>query len=118
MKALVCFHDHGAYWFSKYLKWGFRHAFVCVLDQRGYWIRIDGMKGMPSFEVMAGEGADLAGYLRREHGFTVIEVEVERLPRQPFPMLGSCVGLVKAVLSIRAPWVLTPYQLYRYLRRD
>ena len=117
MRTLVVFHDHGAFWFSKYLRWGFRHVFICVLDDAGYWIRLDGMKGLPSIEVAAGEKFDLASYYRRENGFTVLIIDADRAPRPPFLMAGTCVGLVKAMLGIRAAWVLTPYQLYRYLKR-
>ncbi len=115
MKALICFHDHGDWWFSKSLRWGFRHVFVVVWDERGYWVRLDGMKGVPKATVEAGDD-DLAGYYRREHGFTVIEVQIERRERLPFLMVGTCVGMAKAFLGIRAPWVITPYQFYRYLR--
>lgn len=30
----------------------------------------------------------------------------------------SCVGEVKRILRLRAPWIVTPYQLYRYLSRS
>lgn len=33
-------------------------------------------------------------------------------------MLNTCVGLVKNYLGIRNPFILTPYQLYRHLRKE
>lgn len=114
--TLVVFHDHGAFWFSKYLRWGFRHVFVVVL-RNGYWVMLDGRAGLPELGVVAGVDYDLAGFYRREHGFTVLGMTApRRRPRSPV-MLGTCVGAVKRVMGIRAAWVLTPYQLYRYLKR-
>ena len=116
MDALVVFHDHGHGMFRNYLRWGFRHVFVVVL-RKGYWVMLDGQAGVPLLGVEAGEDYDLAGYYRRKHGFTVLGVVAPKLPpRSPF-MLGTCVGAVKRVLGVRAAWVLTPHQLYRYLKR-
>lgn len=113
--ALVVFHDHGAFWFSKRLRWGFRHVFV-VIRSNGYWVMLDGRDGVPVLQVVAGADYDLAGFYRREHGFTVLQVAAPRLrPHSPL-MLGTCVGAVKRMLGLRAPWVLTPYQLFRYLK--
>jgi hypothetical protein len=39
------------------------------------------------------------------------------MPRRVPLMVTTCVGVVKAVLGIRAPWIITPLQLYRYLTR-
>lgn len=36
-------------------------------------------------------------------------------PPWAFMIPGTCVSIVKAFLGLRAWWVLTPYQLYRYL---
>ncbi len=115
--TLVVFHDHGHGFLRKCLRWGFRHVFVAVLNN-GYWIVLDGQAGVPVLEVVAGADFDLAGYYRREHGFTVLGVTAPR-DRPAWPlMFGTCVGAVKRVLGLRAPWVLTPYGLYRCLKNE
>lgn len=116
MKALAIFHDYGHGRFRKWLRWGFRHVFVAILH-KGYWIVVDGRAGVPVVEVVAGADFDLAGFYRRQRGFTVIGLTAPR--QQPFSpvMLGTCVGAVKRVLGIRRFWLLTPYQLYRHLKR-
>ena len=114
MDALVVFHDHGYGRLRRFLRWGFRHVFIVVLRE-GYWIALDGRAGLPELRVVAGADFDLAGHYRRQHGFTVLPVRAPRLmPRSPV-MLGTCVGAVKRVLGLRAPWIVTPYQLYRHL---
>lgn len=64
---------------------------------------------------MAGEDYDLADFYREE-GYTVISVNADRAPLSR-PVAATCVGMAKAVLGIRAFWVTTPYQLYRYIER-
>lgn len=114
--ALAVFHDHGYGPLRHLLRRGFRHVFVAV-RRKGYWIVLDGCAGLPVLEVVAGADDDLAGFYRRTHGFTVIALDAPReFPRAPV-MLATCVGAAKRVLGLRAPWVVTPYQLYCHLRR-
>lgn len=59
---------------------------------------------------------DLAGFWRDE-GLPVVKCTVNSGVRlSPF-ILPTCIELVKRTLGIRAPWVLTSRQLYRYLER-
>tara|TARA_R110000868_G_scaffold4155_23_gene25479 strand:- start:6706 stop:7059 length:354 start_codon:yes stop_codon:yes gene_type:complete len=117
MRAVIVFHGRGQGWCAPFLEPGFRHCFVCVLDDaRGIWIRLDGRAGIPELRAEAAADFDLAGFFRAA-GFAVIELEnhVPRPPRTPL-MLGTCVGAAKRVLGLRAPFVLTPKQLFRRLR--
>lgn len=112
-RALVVFHRHGAGTFARLVTGGFRHCFVALDDGR-YWIVFDGKAGVPEMRVIAGSDYDLAGFYRGQ-GFAVVETETGiRPPRQPL-MLGTCVGAAKRLLGLRAPHVLTPHQLFRYL---
>lgn len=73
--------------------------------------------GLPVFKVVAGEDCDLAQHYRERHGFTVFSLEAPRRdPLTPF-MFGTCVGAAKRVLGLNAPWIVTPYQLFKELRR-
>ncbi len=117
MKAVVVFHGHGTGFWPAFLgRDGFRHCFV-VVPAGAYWILLDGHAGSPRLEVVGGTAAhDMAVHYKRQ-GFTIIEAEI--LEREPLVwpwMLMNCVGATKAVLGIAAPWVLTPWQLYRHLR--
>ena len=116
MRALVVFHGRGDGAVYRFLATGFRHCFVCVLDpQAQIWIRLDGRDGMPELRADAGGDFALADYFRAL-GFTVVELEniTPQPPRTPL-MLGTCVGAVKRVLGLHAPFVLTPRQLFRRL---
>lgn len=115
MRAILVFHGYGNGCFSRFLKPGFRHCFVCVHDVNNIWIRIDGQAGLPEIRTEAAGDVDLAAHFRAL-GFTVIDVAGvgRQSPHTPL-MLGTCVGAAKRVLGINARFVLTPWQLYRRL---
>jgi hypothetical protein len=48
----------------------------------------------------------------------IIVKAVIREPRRWLFMLNTCVGYTKQVLGINNPFILTPYQLYRYLKHE
>ncbi len=49
-------------------------------------------------------------------GFWFLAYETEIMARMMWPGLMTCVEVVKAVVGVRSPFVLTVYQLYRWLR--
>ncbi len=72
---------------------------------------------MPRLEVIGGTKDSAAACCRRE-GLTIVEFAARPRGLLAWPwMFHNCVGAVKAVLGIRAPWVWTPWQLYRHLRK-
>ena len=105
MKALVVFSDDPV----KHLT----HVFT-IIENNGYWIKVDGAYGRISAEVVGASTQDLAPIIRSQ-GFPCIEIQggCTRIyaPVQPF----SCVALVKRVIGIRAPFLITAKQLYKYL---
>lgn len=113
---LVC-HSHGRdvpHWADRWLKYGFHHVFVCMRDDE-WWIRVDAKVGVPVVETLAPCDFDLVAFYRGE-GYNVLETRRRsQLPILPFAY-ANCVGLAKAFLGIRAPFVVTPYQLFRYVR--
>ncbi len=115
MKALAVFHDHGNHILAPLLKRGFRHVFV-ALQNGDYWIRVDAMTGVPVAQVVAAAGYVLMGvYL--DAGFTVLELKTGAAPPLGPFVLANCVGLTKALLGIRKLPVVTPFGLYRHLRK-
>jgi hypothetical protein len=114
LNALVIFHGHGCHVLDPLLKRGFRHVFAVVQDDAGFWIRIDSKAGIPEVDVVGGPKDDLAKFWRG-HGYTVLELERGTdAPRGPV-INANCVGMVKCLLGLRAPFILTPWQLYRRL---
>jgi len=116
MRALVVFFDpEGARW-EWALKVGFRHVF-CVIDDGEYWIMVDGRDGRPVVEVFGTSDYDMKAFYEGTPGYNVIEIERPDRPLRSPIVTVNCVGLIKAHLCIRAPWAVTPWQLYQYLER-
>ncbi|MGE4013899.1 MAG: hypothetical protein AB7G15_17370, partial [Alphaproteobacteria bacterium] len=94
------------------------HCFVAIRDN-GYWLTVDGRKGIPAANIVAAEPFELAEFYRG-NGYAVIEAPLPRLGGRnltPF-MPATCVAMCKRFLGVRAWWVQTPSQLYRHLRRS
>lgn len=113
--ALVVFCDGTELPWLRLLKPGFRHVFVALRDGP-HWVTLDPLSPHTELAVQPVEpGFDLAGWFRAR-GLTVVEAPVRRGHRNPAPLaLFTCVEAVKRVLGLHAPFVLTPFQLYRRL---
>lgn len=67
-------------------------------------------------EIVAPADYDLATFYR-SRGYAVIETKQRgRVPLALF-VPANCVGAVRGILAIDAPLVITPYQLFKHLRR-
>jgi len=100
---------------GRYLKDGFSHVFAVVLVD-DIWIRIDAQIGVPVVDPLAGVDWDPVAFYE-DNDCTVIDTMQGTRPVLSPLMINNCVGLVKAVLCIRAPWAQTPWQLYNHLKR-
>jgi hypothetical protein len=99
------------------LKPGFRHCFLALNDGR-HWLTLDPLATFTELAVQpVPADFDLAGWYRA-NGLTVVEAAMVRGHCRPAP-LGpfSCVEALKRALGIHDRWLLTPFQLYRHLRR-
>lgn len=116
-RALVVFTqqtDHA--WLRRVLPNGFRHCAVYVQDGVR-WIAIEALAGYT--ELASVSDSDMASSLRAS-GFTVIETILRRdakASRMQCPAIYSCVEMVKRVLGLRKPLIVTPSQLHRHLMK-
>jgi hypothetical protein len=116
-RALLVFSGRTGVAWLRWLRSGFRHCFVAV-DDGLEWLTVDPL--LHRLEVRASglpSGFDLAGEYR-QMGLTVAEVIPAPVPLRRAPLgLFTCVETAKRLLGIRAPWVITPWQLYRLVSR-
>ena len=102
------------HWLAPLLKDGFRHCGVAV-EAGDYWVFVDPNPDCIRFCVPALKNYDIADYFK-DRGFSTVELETTgRDVRVPL-VVSNCVGVVKTVLGIRKFSIITPYQLYKYLR--
>lgn len=113
-RAIIVFHGRSVRSWRRVFKAGFRHCFA-VAECGDYWILVDPQEGRPELRVIAGAEFDLRQFYQAQ-GFTAVEIMVGnpifRLPVMP----ATCVASVKRIIGLRAPLILTPWQLYRRLR--
>ena len=117
-RALAVFGGEPAAAWLKILKPGFRHCFA-ALDDGTRWLTLDPLSHRLELVATAAPSAfDLAGHYR-SRGLTVAEVIPGPVPLKPAPLgFFTCVEAVKRALGLHAPWVATPYQLYRHLTKN
>ena len=115
-RALVVFSGRTGMRCLRWLKPGYRHCFVAV-DDGIEWLTVDPL--LHRLEIRASglpSSFDLAAAYRGM-SLDVIEIVPAAVPLRRAPLgLFTCVETAKRVLGIRARWVLTPWQLQRWLR--
>lgn len=103
-------------WFLKGLKRGYRHCAVFVQCGDSFVFMDPRLTGV-DIRVCAGASSvyDLAGLKD-----TTVQAAriIQRTDRQIVPAIFTCVTIVKRVLGIKAWWVLTPYQLNKYIMKN
>ena len=116
--ALVVFVDRGCVWLRG-LKRGFRHCFVALRD-RDAWVICDSLKDrIELFVLPVPAEADLASFYRAQGHRVLIGTTQPKLHRGSLVLAPlTCVSVVKRLLGVRAPWVLTPWQLFAHLKLD
>lgn len=115
MKYYVYFSDSSHKQFS-FLKKGFRHVQVGmdsdISKLEKIFLNLD-MNGISSFQLKSQTVDTLTA--------KCVGLFVEGLPADKyslFPNLGTCVTFVKKLLNIHAWWVITPWQLYNYIKKN
>lgn len=114
-RALLLFCDATGIGWLRWLRPGFRHVFVALPEADG-WIIIDPLSTrMEVTRHPAWEEATLAGWFRT-HAVTPLAAGRHH-PTQAGSLIApfTCVAVAKRLLGLRAPLVLTPWQLYRHL---
>lgn len=115
--GLVVFADATDLWWLRWLKPGFRHCFIALAGARG-WVVVESLSHQTSIAyIPVGQDFDLAAWYR-QHGLVVVAVKNVATDKRVAPFAPySCVENVKRILGIHARWVLTPWQLHRYLNK-
>ncbi len=120
--AVIAFTDARRPWWLRFFPKGFRHCFAVVRDA-GRWVVVNPMSHWTEISVLpeAADAADAQDVVRaladkniRATVCAVAEPARRTLPPTPF----TCVEAVKRILGVRAPWVLTPAALARFLEKN
>lgn len=115
-EALVVFSGQTELRLLRFLRRGFRHCFAAFRDG-DRWLTFDPLSHRTEIRTQTVPADfDLAAYYRAQ-GLTVLPVRLPPVPARAAPLRPfTCVEATKRALGLHAPWVFTPWQLYRYLR--
>ena len=103
-------------WWQKLLKKGYKHVFAVHFDGL-FWVKMDFTIGYMDYSVLPFDYRDTIKDVLKGRDMTYQYVEAWRQPRYRVRLLfapWTCVELMKSLLGIRAWYVMTPYQLYKY----
>ena len=116
--GLVVFVDNRTRTILQPLRPGFRHCFAALRIGDG-WIACDPLKDRIQLALVPRPADfDLAAFYAGQGHHVLVGCTAGRAGRAPaIPSLLTCVAIVKRILGVRAPTVVTPWQLYRHLRR-
>ncbi|HPF78386.1 MAG TPA: hypothetical protein PLF01_03740 [Alphaproteobacteria bacterium] len=118
-KAWVVFSGETDIGWLKILKPGFRHCFVLLHDGQR-WISIDPISPCLDIQIYHHIDAefDLPAWLE-SRGHKVTEAILRRHHKKPAPAMPvSCVEISKRVLGIHRRLIITPWQLYKFLKQE
>ena len=114
--AIVVFSGEADLKWLRILKPGFRHCFA-VLETQGRWVIYNPLSHRTEIAVI--EGASVLEFMRlyRDQRFHVVPWTIPQVRRKPAPWgVYTCVEAVKRVLGIHAPKVITPWNLFIFLK--
>ena len=110
--AVVVFSDRSDLAWLRLLRPGFRHCFVVLRRSHG-WLAVEALSNATVVselpDAAAGEIAE--AYRRAGHRSAIVRCHDHHrapLPWAPF----TCVESVKRLIGMRAPGIMTPYQLW------
>lgn len=117
--AVVAFTNAERPRWLRFLARGFRHCFALVCTS-GRWVVINPMSHWTDVAALAesadGATADEMVRTLEERGFAAVVCAIAEPPRRSGPPAPfTCVEVVKRILGIQAPLVLTPRRLFRFL---
>lgn len=117
-RALVIFGgDVDLYWL-RLLRPGFRHCFV-LLECDDKWLLYNPLSSGTELDVWPFQHEQCLRAWFVRHGYEVVDETVRPLGSKAMPWAPfSCVEAVKRALGVRAPWVMSPWQLYRLLQKN
>ena len=103
-------------WIMKFIKKDFSHVFAMKKSPGGqFWIVIDAIHSYLDCDIVLVEKYPHPRlYVDTEAVILPVKAKIGTESRWSFCVF-NCVEVVKALLGVKAFWVWTPWQLYKYL---
>jgi len=109
-KVYVVFEDDQVRWWSIFLKKGIRHCYVIKPTGNDFIVYGKNAMGFDLFTIKDEKSII-------DDTYVMLSYTPKQCIRSLF-MLNTCVGHTKQILGINNPFILTPYQLLKYMRKQ
>ena len=114
-KTWVVFSGNSELKILRFLKKGFQHCFV-VFNDGDHWITFDPLSHYTEIVVQKLPlSFDLTEWLTSQ-GHKILPATPNHRKLKPAPLMPfTCVEAVKRILGIHSRFIITPYQLYKFI---
>lgn len=117
-KVFVAFGGNKTHWWTGFLKKGFYHCLIIFGDGRAF-VLIDPVIGWTDIIFFNGEDiAEMFSSLIKQGYKTIVETNVQTEKQKCHLRPMTCVETVKRFLRIQNPFIFTPYQLYKHIKKE
>ena len=121
-RALVGFSGNVEVWWLRVFKPGFRHCAIAIEDSHGGFVFYNPLFCATELTRIDGDQQTVRRQMQKG-GFTVLATTTRDMPGRALSWLSylrpyNCVEGVKRALGLDAPWAITPWQLFCYLKKN
>lgn len=115
-KIYLIYENKQDFWWQRLLKNNYKHVHAVKFNGL-FWIKMNFGSGFTDFDVLPYDWRDTITNVLEGQDVTYQYIEVWRKRRYRVRSLFApytCVEAMKSLLGIRAWWMITPYQLFKY----
>ena len=111
----VAFGGRRTYFWTHFLKKNYNHCFL-VVGFGFWWTIIDPVLAFT--DIFSLQSTDIKKVFA-EKGYTLVKAKIDYDYKKVLHLRPlTCVESVKRFLGITNPWIFTPYQLYKYIKKE
>ena len=100
---------------TRWLEPGFRHCYAMTNEMNHFWIVVDPASSFTNVYPVMYELYPTPQHFDPEATeFVRYRGTIKKRMRAPVGVY-SCVEIVKSLIGVSHPWIITPHQLYRWL---
>ena len=117
-EAVVFFGGNKTHWWTRFLKKGYYHCLIAMNIGCDRWVLIDPVMSYTDFIIFEGDD-----FIKKLASIGYTYLMTKPMPVQFLDIKWSlrpftCVEVVKRLLGIQKKFIITPYQLYKYIKKE
>ena len=115
--AYVVFTGKTNIWYLHFLKKEYKHCFL-LLEDNSFWLSFDPLSSHTEIEIISKDKNIFLPDWMISQGFKIVKANFNETFNHSAPMaIINCVESIKRILGIHNFMIMTPYQLFKYLKK-